>query len=64
MANVKLKCETCEGKRFKREVLEVRFAKKNIFDILSMSVDEALAFFKKYNENKIVKKIFRNRELE
>lgn len=57
MADVKLKCETCEGKRFKREVLEVRFAEKNIFDILSMSVDEALAFFKEHNETKIVKKI-------
>ena len=57
MADVKLTCETCEGKRFKREVLEVRFAEKNIFDILSMSVDEALAFFKQHNQIKIVNKI-------
>ena len=53
MADVKLKCELCDGKRFKREVLEVRFAEKNVFDILSMSVDEALAFFNKHNETKI-----------
>ena len=57
MADVKLKCETCDGKRFKREVLEVRFAEKNVFDVLSMSVDEALAFFNKHNETKIAKNI-------
>lgn len=57
MADVKLTCETCEGKRFKREVLEVRFAEKNIFDVLSMSVDEALVFFKQHNQTKILNKI-------
>ena len=57
MADVKLRCDSCDGKRFKREVLEVRFAEKSIFDILSMSVDEALAFFTQQQETKIAKKI-------
>jgi excinuclease ABC subunit A len=57
MADVKLRCDSCEGKRFKREVLEVRFAEKNIFDVLSMSVDEALAFFTQHQETKIANKI-------
>ena len=57
MADVKLRCDSCEGKRFKREILEVRFAEKNIFDILSMSVDEALAFFTQHQETKIASKI-------
>ena len=57
MADVKLRCDSCDGKRFKREVLEVRFAEKNIFEVLSMSVDEALAFFTQHQETKIAKKI-------
>ena len=57
MADVKLRCDSCYGKRFKREVLEVRFAEKNIFDVLSMSVDEAIAFFTKHQETKIANKI-------
>ena len=57
MADVKLRCESCNGRRFKREVLEVRFAGKNIFDVLSMSVDEALAFFAQHQDTKIANKI-------
>ena len=57
MADVKLRCDSCDGKRFKREILEVRFAEKSIFDILLMSVDEALAFFTQHQETKIAKKI-------
>lgn len=57
MADVKLRCDSCDGKRFKREVLEVRFAEKSIFDVLSMSVDEALAFFSQHQEKKIANKI-------
>lgn len=45
MADVTMVCEECGGKRFKPEVLEVRYRGKNIDDILSMSVDEALVFF-------------------
>ena len=57
MADVKLRCDSCYGKRFKREILEVRFAEKNIYDVLSMSVDEALAFFTQHQETKIANKI-------
>ena len=57
MADVKLRCDSCDGKRFKREILDVRFAEKNIFDVLSMSVDEALTYFTQNQEIKIAKKI-------
>lgn len=46
MADVELVCETCGGKRFKKDVLEVRFQGKNIYDILEMTIDDAIAFFK------------------
>ncbi len=46
MADVELTCEACGGRRFKDEVLEVRYRDKNIFDVLEMTVDEAIAFFK------------------
>lgn len=57
MADVELECETCHGKRFKKEILEVRFHEKNIADILDMTVDDAIDFFKLHKENKIVEKI-------
>jgi excinuclease ABC subunit A len=46
LADVHLTCEACGGKRFKEEVLEVQYREKNIFDVLEMSVDDALDFFK------------------
>ena len=53
LADVHLVCESCNGKRFKEEVLEVQVNRKNIFDILELSVDEAIDFFKSLdNENK------------
>ncbi|MDE6612430.1 MAG: ATP-binding cassette domain-containing protein, partial [Muribaculaceae bacterium] len=45
LADVTIECEECHGKRFKRDVLEVRYRGKNIADILDMTVDEAIAFF-------------------
>ncbi|WP_438965183.1 excinuclease ABC subunit UvrA [Flavobacterium sp.] len=57
MADVHLECETCGGKRFKKEVLEVKFEEKNIDDILTMTIDDALAFFTKYDQKKIVQKL-------
>jgi excinuclease ABC subunit A len=47
LADVHLTCEVCSGKRFKEEVLEVKYQDKSIYDILEMSVDEAIAFFDK-----------------
>ncbi len=46
LADVKLICEDCQGKRFKQDVLEVEYKGKNIFDILNLSVEEAIEFFK------------------
>tara|TARA_R110000823_G_scaffold315370_1_gene447257 strand:- start:155081 stop:157858 length:2778 start_codon:yes stop_codon:yes gene_type:complete len=57
MADVHLECETCNGKRFKKEILEVNFENKNIDDILTMTVDDAISFFKKHEEKKITKKL-------
>lgn len=57
MADVSLPCETCNGKRFKKEILEIQFEGKNIDDILNLTIDDALAFFKTNNQNKIIQKL-------
>lgn len=57
MADVHLECETCGGKRFKKEVLEVAFEGKNIDDILSMTIDDAMEFFTKHDQKKIYRKL-------
>jgi excinuclease ABC subunit A len=55
LADVHLTCEVCGGKRFKEEVLEVQYKGKNIYDILELSVDEAIEFF--WEEKSLVKAI-------
>ena len=57
MADVHLECETCKGKRFKKEVLEVKFHKKSINDILNSTIDDAISFFNNHQEFKIVRKL-------
>jgi excinuclease ABC subunit A len=57
MADVQLPCDSCKGKRFKAETLEVNFHSKSITDILEMTIDDALAFFLSHNENRMCKKI-------
>ena len=57
MADVSLPCETCGGKRFKKEVLEVQFAGKNIDEILTMTIDDAIAFFAENKQTKITQKL-------
>jgi excinuclease ABC subunit A len=57
MADVSLPCETCGGKRFKKEVLEVAFEGKNIDDILTMTIDNAIAFFAENKQTKITQKL-------
>lgn len=57
MADVHLTCDTCNGKRFKKEVLEVTFENKSIHDILNMTIDDAIAFFKTNNQTKIQGKL-------
>ncbi len=55
LADVRLVCEECDGKRFKQEVLDVEYKGKNIYNILDLSIEEALEFFKDADD--IVKKI-------
>jgi len=57
MADVQLPCETCNGKRFKKEVLEVAFDGKNINDILTMTIDDSILFFEKNKQTKITQKL-------
>ncbi|MHC5309283.1 excinuclease ABC subunit UvrA [Myroides sp. LJL116] len=57
MADVHLPCETCQGKRFKKEILEVNFESKNIDDILRMTIDQGVEFFKKHEQIKIAQKL-------
>ena len=57
MADLVLECESCHGKRFKSDTLEVKFQDKNIYDILEMTVNQAIEFFAEYNQKKIVKKL-------
>jgi excinuclease ABC subunit A len=55
LPDVHVPCETCKGKRYNRETLEVRFKGKSISDILDMTVEEAVSFFE--NQPKILRKI-------
>lgn len=55
MADLVLECESCHGKRFKPEILEVRFHEKNVYDILDMTINQAIEFFAEWNEKKIVR---------
>ncbi len=55
LADIHLTCEVCGGKRFKEEVLDVHYRNKNVHDVLEMSVDEALEFFK--DEKDILQKL-------
>lgn len=57
MADVVLECEHCKGKRFKKEILEVKYGGLSLDALLEMSVDEAIDFFKKENHNKMVQKL-------
>lgn len=57
MADLVLECEVCHGKRFKKDVLEVMFHGKNIYDVLEMTVSEAIEFFNKYEQKTIVDRL-------
>lgn len=57
MADLVLECESCHGKRFKNDTLEVKFQDKNIYDILEMTVNQAIEFFTEHGQKKIVKKL-------
>ena len=60
MADIVLECEHCHGKRFKQDVLEVQYKEKNIFDVLEMTVNQAIEFFSTHSgntEKRIVKRL-------
>ncbi len=60
MADVELTCESCKGMRFKKEILEVRYHGRNIYDVLGMTIDDAIGFFGSHpgkNEKKIIEKL-------
>lgn len=57
MADILLQCENCKGKRYKAETLEVLYKGKSISDILDITVDDAVDFFKQDEDNRTVKKI-------
>ena len=57
MADVHLQCDDCNGKRFKKEVLEVNFEGKNIDDILNSTIDDAVSFFIEHQQTKIANKL-------
>ena len=57
MADVELECEACNGKRFKDEVLDIKYNGISIDQLLNMTVDDAISLFRKYNHNRIVNKL-------
>ena len=57
MADLVLECEACHGKRFKKDVLDVKFHDRNIYDVLCMTVDEAIDFFKQYDQPLIAERL-------
>lgn len=57
MADLVLECESCHGKRFKPDTLEVQFHGVNIYDVLNMTINQAIEFFTKHGQKKIIKKL-------
>ena len=57
MADVQLLCDACDGKRFKKQVLEIKFHNKTIDDVLNMTIDDAIAFFETHKVTKIKTKL-------
>jgi len=55
LADVKLTCEECHGRRFKKEILDVKYKSKNIFEVLNMSIEESLEFFE--DDREIINKL-------
>lgn len=60
MADVELTCEACKGMRFKKDILDVRYHGKNIYDMLEMTIDDAIAFFGQHpgkTEKRVIEKL-------
>lgn len=57
MADLVLECEACHGKRFKHDILDVKYEGKNIDDVLNMTISEAIDFFGEYKQKTIVNRL-------
>ena len=57
LPDVYVPCEVCKGKRYNRETLEVKYRGKSIYDVLEMTVNQAIEFFTQYGQKKIVKRL-------
>ena len=57
MADILLPCEECNGKRYKKQTLDITFSDNNIADVLEMTIDEAIDFFIENKQDKIVEKL-------
>ena len=57
MADLVLQCEACHGKRFKHDILDVKFQGKNVDDILNMTISEAIQFFTEHKQKTIVSRL-------
>ena len=53
MADIVLECEECHGKRFKKDILDVKYEGRNIYDILEMTVNQAIEFFTQHGQTQI-----------
>ncbi|MDE7165793.1 MAG: excinuclease ABC subunit UvrA [Bacteroidaceae bacterium] len=57
MADLVLECESCHGRRFKNDLLEVKFGGKNVCDILDMTVNQAIEFFEEHKQHRIINRL-------
>ena len=57
MADLVLECESCHGKRFKHDILDVKYEGKNIDDVLNMTITEAIEFFKAHGQKNVVNRL-------
>lgn len=66
MADITIECESCNGRRFKRDVLDIEYRGKNIYDILDMTINQAIEFFSETNnstEQKIIRRLMPLKEV-
>ena len=57
LADIKINCEVCNGTRFREDILKIKFKNKNIHELLSLTIEEAFNFFKKYKQKTIAEKM-------
>lgn len=57
MADLVLECESCHGKRFKKDLLEVKFHGQDVYEVLNMTINQAIEFFTEYKQKRIVERL-------